>query len=152
VTLKAKKPVSPAYPKFLITLGDHLRKRRLDLSLRQKDVSQRLGVSEASIWYWEKNLTSPSLHYLPKIIEFLGYVPYVKSPQTLGQKISNARRLFGLTLKKLACRLDIDPGTLSNWEKGKGEPSKEHLEKLSDFFTSLPSLAGGPEEWQDRVE
>jgi DNA-binding XRE family transcriptional regulator len=83
VTLNAKRPVSPAYPKSLKTFGDHLRKKRLDLSLRQKDVSQILGVSEASIWYWEKNLTSPSLHHLPKVIEFLGYVPYKTSPQTL---------------------------------------------------------------------
>jgi transcriptional regulator with XRE-family HTH domain len=137
VTLKTERPVSHAYPKFLITLGDHLRKRRLDLSLRQKDVSQRLGVSEASIWYWEKNLTSPSLRYIPKIIEFLGYTLYEKTPKTLGESIINARRLSGITQKELAIRLGIDPGTLSNWEKGKDRPSEESLQTLSDLFTSL---------------
>jgi hypothetical protein len=35
VTLTAKKPLSEAYPKTLKTLGDHLRKRRLDLNLFQ---------------------------------------------------------------------------------------------------------------------
>jgi transcriptional regulator with XRE-family HTH domain len=146
VTLKAQKPLPSDYPRTLKTLGDHIRKRRLDLSLQQKDVSQILGVSEASIWYWEKSLISPSLHHIPKIIEFLGYVPYKTSPQTLGERISNARHLFGITLKELARRLGIDPGTLSNWERGKGEPAKKHLKKLSDFFTFLTSLAGGPEE------
>jgi transcriptional regulator with XRE-family HTH domain len=146
VTLKAERPISPAYPKSLKTFGDHLRKRRLDLSLQQKDVSRILGVTKNSIWNWENNLASPSLYHILKIIEFLGYVPYKTSPQTLGEKKGNARLLFGLTLKELARRLCIDSGTLSNWEKGKGEPSKKHLKKLSDFFTSLPSLAGGPEE------
>jgi transcriptional regulator with XRE-family HTH domain len=140
VTLKAERPVPAAYPKSLKTFGDHLKKRRLDLSLRQKDVSHILGVSETSIWYWEKNLTSPSLHHVPKVIEFLGYVPYEKSPETLGERIGNARRVFGITLKQLAYRLGVDPGTLSNWEKGKGSPPKEHLKKLSTLFTSLPSV------------
>jgi transcriptional regulator with XRE-family HTH domain len=146
VTLKAKRPVSSAYPKSLKTFGDHLRKRRLELSLRQKDVSQILGVSEASIWYWEKNLTSPSLHHVPKVIEFLGYIPYEKSPKTLGEWIGNARRLFGITLKQLAYRLGIDPGTLARWEKGKGRPSAELLQIISDFFPSLPSGGSKPEE------
>jgi transcriptional regulator with XRE-family HTH domain len=89
-TLKAQKPLPPAYPNSLKTLGDHLRKRRLDLSLRQKDVSEKLGVAEATVWYWEKNLTSPSLRYIPKIIKFLGYEPYDTMDKTLGQGMTFA--------------------------------------------------------------
>jgi transcriptional regulator with XRE-family HTH domain len=146
VTLKAERPLPPAYLKSLKTLGDHLRKRRLDLSLGQKDVSQILGVSEASIWYWEKNLTSPSLHRVPKVIEFLGYIPYEKSRKTLGERMGNARRLFGITLKQIAYRLGIDPGALAHWEKGKGRPSAELLQIMSDFSTSLPSGGSKPED------
>jgi transcriptional regulator with XRE-family HTH domain len=138
IALKVQRPSSKAYPQSLKTLGDHLRKRRLDLGLRQRDVSRILGVSEASVWYWEKNLTSPRLRHIPKIIEFLGYVPYNSSPKTLGQRIGNTRRLFGITQKELAHRLGIDPGTLSNWEKGKGSPAAELLQIISDFFTSPP--------------
>jgi transcriptional regulator with XRE-family HTH domain len=134
VTLKAKRPVSPAYPKFLITLGDHLRKRRLDLSLRQKDVSQRLGVSEASIWYWEKNLASPSFGKIPKIIKFLGYVPYDSTGKTFEQQITIARRVLGLSQKELANFLGVDSGTVRRWEKGRGRPKGKLLVKLSSYL------------------
>jgi hypothetical protein len=42
IRLKAQKPLPSAYPQTLKTLGDHLRKRRLDLQLFQKDVAQML--------------------------------------------------------------------------------------------------------------
>jgi DNA-binding XRE family transcriptional regulator len=75
ITLKAQKPLPSAYPQTLKTLGDHLRKRRLDLKLLQKEVAQRLGVGESSVYNWENNLTKPALRYIPKIVKFLGYVP-----------------------------------------------------------------------------
>jgi transcriptional regulator with XRE-family HTH domain len=33
------------YPDALVTLGDHIRKRRLDLGLRQRDVAAQFGVN-----------------------------------------------------------------------------------------------------------
>jgi DNA-binding XRE family transcriptional regulator len=36
-----------------ITLGDHLRHRRLELGLRQKEIAGHLGVTESCIWNWE---------------------------------------------------------------------------------------------------
>ena len=98
LAFQAKKPLSGAYPKELRTLGDHLRKRRLDLALFQKDVAKRLGANEASVWNWEKNRSSPALRFVPRIIEFLGYTPDDDTkPESLGQKIVNWRRLRGIT-------------------------------------------------------
>jgi DNA-binding XRE family transcriptional regulator len=57
--LSAKKPQIPAYPKTLTTLGDHIRKRRLDLGLWQKDVAATLEVSESAVTGWEKNWFKP---------------------------------------------------------------------------------------------
>ncbi len=76
ITLNAQKPLPSAYPQTLKTLGDHLRKRRLDLKLLQREVAQKLGVGESSIYNWENNLTKPALRYIPKIVKFLGYAPY----------------------------------------------------------------------------
>jgi len=81
VTLKGQKPVSAAYPKTLKTLGDHLRKRRLDLKLLQKELAQKLDISETSIYNWENNRASPSLYLIPKIMKFLGYIPDDISPR-----------------------------------------------------------------------
>ena len=57
-------------------MGDHLRKKRLDLGLLQRDVARRLGVDTASVTNWEKNHNVPMPQLIPRIIEFLGYVPF----------------------------------------------------------------------------
>ena len=75
VTLSANKPQNTAYPKVLKTIGDHLRKKRLDLKLYQEDVSKAIGVDTLTICNWENNLTTPRLFLLPKIYHFLGYNP-----------------------------------------------------------------------------
>ena len=74
LTLKGAK--STPYPKELRTVGDHLRKRRLDLGLSQKDVALQLEVDKGKIWRWENNKTSPAMRDLSRIIVFLGYDPY----------------------------------------------------------------------------
>ena len=51
--LSAKKPTNSAYQEKLITLGDHLRKKRLDLGLFQKDVAVAIGVGTMTICKWE---------------------------------------------------------------------------------------------------
>ncbi len=76
ITLKTQKPLPSAYPQTLKTLGDHLRKRRFDLDLLQKEVAQKIGVGESTIYNWENNLTKPALRYIPKIVKFLGYESY----------------------------------------------------------------------------
>jgi transcriptional regulator with XRE-family HTH domain len=52
----------------LKTLGDHIRKRRLDLGLLQREVAAKLSVTESTIWNWESNTTDPALRLLPAII------------------------------------------------------------------------------------
>jgi transcriptional regulator with XRE-family HTH domain len=76
-TLKIKRPINPAYPKTLVTIGDHIRKRRLDLGLKQVHVARALGVSATAVTGWEKNRREPNPSFIPKIIAFLGYTPPV---------------------------------------------------------------------------
>jgi len=68
VSLRAKKPLSAAYPKELKTVGDHLRRRRLELKPLQEDVAERLGTTPCTLRNWEKNRSSLSLAFIPKII------------------------------------------------------------------------------------
>ena len=49
VTLRGQKPLPPGYPTHPKTLGDHLRKQRLDLGISQRELGGRLGVSEQSL-------------------------------------------------------------------------------------------------------
>ena len=130
ITLKTKKPLPSAYPRTLKTLGDHLRKRRLDLNLLQKEVAQKIGVGETSVYNWENNLAKPALRFIPRIIEFLGYVPFDTSNLSAGERIVVYRRLLGISQKKLAHRLGIDPCTLSKWERDKRKPPENVLKEV----------------------
>lgn len=73
IRLIAKRPPPLGYPKDLKTLGDHLRKKRLDLELSQKEMAAQLRVSVGTLYNWEKPLTSPQQRLIPRIHDFLGY-------------------------------------------------------------------------------
>ena len=85
ITLTAQKPLK--IPKNLKTLGDHIRKHRIEIGLFQKDVACILGVDECSIYHWENNRCEPQLRYLPRIIKFLGYEPEIFTGETLGERL-----------------------------------------------------------------
>ena len=134
LTLKTLKPRNPAYPEHLVTLGDHIRKRRLDLGLHQKDVARQVNATTSTVTNWEENRTSPRLYLLPKIIEFLGYDPLQSNATTLGERIKQYRIQKGLSLRKLAKGLGIDPGTLARWEGGEVKPRGRMKERMTRFL------------------
>jgi len=70
------KPKSACYPSEPVTIGEHIRKKRMDLKLLQSDVARIIKVSEDCITYWENNRSIPQINYYPQIIEFLGYCPF----------------------------------------------------------------------------
>jgi transcriptional regulator with XRE-family HTH domain len=133
--LVARKPLDPAYPSHLKTLGDHLRKRRLDLGLFQSEVADTLGVTESTISSWETGRTSTQLRFIPRIIIFLGYDPLDDLPHdTLGERIVATRQRLGMTQKELARALGVDPTTVGRWERGTGKPSKGLEERVEGFL------------------
>ena len=144
--LRAQKPSPLPYPAQLNTLGDHLRKRRLDLGLTQRDVANKLGVTECTIWNWEANYSSPQLRFIPKVVAFLGYDPYCIRSHSLGERLREYRRRMGLSQKALAHRLGVDPSTLGKWERRHSQPSRGLLSKLKDQlagrFPSIPDIDG----------
>jgi len=137
VTLSVSKPKNPNYPTELKTIGDHLRKRRLDLGLLQKDVAKQIGVTKCTIQYWETNRVAPTLRFVPRIIEFLGYDPCgAAEPRSLAEELKARRKRLGLSRKRLAELLRIDQSNLAAWENSKHQPTKKSLERLSDFFSA----------------
>jgi transcriptional regulator with XRE-family HTH domain len=131
VALPVQKPLPEAYPKTLKTLGDHLRKRRLDLKLLQKQVGERLGASAASVYNWESGMFTPSIRFIPRIVQFLGYHPQKTTCRSFREGIILNRRRLGLSQKKLAHYLSVDPGTLSNWERDNRKPPERFNKNCS---------------------
>jgi transcriptional regulator with XRE-family HTH domain len=131
--LKAQRPLPSAYPKEIKTLGDHIRKRRLDLGLFQKDVARQIGVTEESVYNWETNRTEPEVRLIPRIIEFLGYTPY-DATWSFGQRLRAIRTALGLSQEHMAKRAGLDEGTVAKWETGKHRPTKTKLLALAAFL------------------
>ena len=117
-----------------------MRKKRLDLKIYQKDLARELDVSVSSIIDWEKGNTTPCVAFLPKIIEFLGYLAYEPTDEEdLGGRVRRARRALGLTQKKLARLLRVDPATIEAWERGRHRPSEKLKKRLEEFLAQGPS-------------
>jgi len=145
LTLTAAKPKNSAYRASLTTLGDHIRARRLDLGLMQDQVGRTVGVTACTIQYWESNRVKPAVHFVPRIIKFLGYDPTgLDEPESLGERIRLQRRRLGLTLKELARRLETDPSNLAGWETGRHKPAKRSLALIGEFLAKPP-------EWIDTL-
>jgi transcriptional regulator with XRE-family HTH domain len=57
------------------TTGEHLKKRRLELGLKQDQVADKMGVTWNSVSNWERGIYRPSKRALTGIMSFLGYDP-----------------------------------------------------------------------------
>ncbi len=115
--LQVQKPRNRAYPKKIVTLGDAIRTRRLDLGLRQKDVAKIIGCDNLTITNWEKGHSTPDVPHTGKVVKFLGYNP-LPPGSTLAEHLVNYRKAHGMTQKVFAGRLGIDPSTLASYEQG----------------------------------
>jgi transcriptional regulator with XRE-family HTH domain len=123
------------YPKQINSLGDHIRARRLDLKLLQTQVANQIGVHEQTITGWEVNATVPEVRYMPAIIQFLGYNP-LPEPNTIPERLATVRRALGLSQRKMAGKLGVDPGTLMGWEAGRHQPTRKSLDLIRRILPS----------------
>lgn len=117
-----------------VTLGDHLRRRRIELELYQKDVAAKLGVTASTIWNWE-NRGSVDLRFIPRVIEFLGYNP-IPQPDDLPGKLAWYKLVNGLTLEQLGVEMERDPEQLADWLSRRHFPCRRNREEIAVFLSS----------------
>lgn len=86
-------------------------------------MGRQVGVDPLTVKNWEKNHTQPRLHLLPRIIEFLSYIPYTPI-HSFPEQFAAYRRSLGLSRGRLAKLLGLDESTLARWEKKKGKPGR----------------------------
>lgn len=85
ITLKSAKPLKDRYNKSLYrlklkTIGNELKKKRLQLGISQMALAQELNVRVETIQNWEHSRSIPPVKYLPRLIDFLGYDPIEATP------------------------------------------------------------------------
>lgn len=119
-----------SYPKELKHLGDHIRKRRLDLQLSQHEVARQLGVATRTVKHWELGEFEPTVSNLPGVIRFLGYDPRPE-PESWPEWLRWYRQTGGLPQVDLARQLGVSQRVLCSWEVGKSRPSDKNLKELA---------------------
>ena len=136
IKIRTLRPKSTTYPVQLITLDDHIRKRRLDLGKEQKEIALTLGVTGSTITGWELNQTTPGIIHLPKIIAFLGFTlePYCKETDNIIEQIKIYRQRQGLTQEKFAELVGVDETTIAKWEREDHKPMKFLSEKVLNIL------------------
>lgn len=98
---QTEKPMPVSYLQNPISIGDNIRKKRMELKLFQKDVAKILDVAKDSITNWEKNRSSPQIQFFPGIINFLGYLPFEINLTTFSGKLKAYRQINGFSEKQL---------------------------------------------------
>jgi len=135
--IRATRPRSSQYPKQINTIGEHIRARRLDLNLLQRQVADQIGVHPLTVTNWESNESSPETQFIPAIIEFLGYDP-LPPASSLPERLASRRKVLGLSQRKMAERMCVDPGRAWMGSKGRFRFPREG----SRMFVNLSIVAG----------
>lgn len=93
-----------------------------------------------TITNWELNRCEPEVQYFPKIIDFLGYVPFLMG-ESFPERLKAYRMLKGLTQRELAQELGVDPTTVMKWETGKSKPMPEAQERVEKILDEAATVA-----------
>lgn len=129
------------YPLELKTLGDHIRRRRLDLRLLQRTVAEQLGVREETVGLWENGLARPLPRHYGPIIRFLGYDPE-PGDRSLAGRLRAIRRRLGLSQAEFAATVGLDEGSVCRWESGSRHPSRWMAGRVATILDRLESADG----------
>lgn len=131
LTLKALRPKD--YSEAPKTLGEHLKKRRRELGLLQREVAARMGINHFTYINWERDKTEPVASQLRPVIQFLGFDP-TPVPTTLAERLAAKRRATGVTFDQVAQQLGWDPGTLTRYLNGTWRMPTERADALEHFL------------------
>ena len=104
----------------------------MDLGFFQWEVAAKIGVTESSVYNWERG-KEPELVHIPKIIEFLGYVPF-ECPDDLLGRLRYFKTVNGMSFERLGAAMQRDPEQLIDWLSGRKQPCKRNLLFLKNFI------------------
>ncbi len=114
----------------------------MDLELFQSELADIIGVDEGTIHNWECSHVRPSMMFILKIIEFLGYNPleddlnssYPIYMETFGDHIRKKRIDQGITQRNLAKSMGVSIDAIRDWEKGRTKPLPGYKIKIGHFL------------------
>lgn len=133
--------MNPAYPLELKSLGDYLRRARIDQGLSQPDVAKLLKVRADTVTGWELNRHVPTAKISARIIQFIGYNPFENMESGIGTKLLHARMIIGDTQCQVANALGCDESNIRYIELGIRNPGRLIRNKLMSYIEKAWILA-----------
>lgn len=126
-----------------MNFSDKLLELRKSQKLSQKELAKRIGVSQASINYWEKGQRVPSIHAAYKIAEYFKIdtsellepdIYNRESTALLGGNVKRLREKKGYSTKKLAELTGIAQSTIEKYESNILTPKHNNIIKLASVL------------------
>jgi DNA-binding XRE family transcriptional regulator len=133
-------PLHKDMPIVLKTLGAHIRKKRIESGLLQKDVADILHISIDTITGWENNRSQPQLKHYPAVIAFLGYNPLETPMLSFAQSIRQYRLRHGLSIARMGRLVGVNGSTILSWEKAEHVPLSHLYEKVLVILNTTPLI------------
>lgn len=125
----------------IMTAGQRMKEKRKELGLSAEFIADKLGVSPATIYRYEKGdiekIPGNILEQISKILKttpayLMGWEPDDAS------RIRMAREVSGFTQKKLAQQIGVSVATLDAWERGYARPRKADFDALAAALDMSP--------------
>jgi len=118
------------------SLGEHIRRRRRELGISQRQATKDLGVNDWTVLNWEKGRTAPPIGAIPAILLWLGHDPFPR-PRTLQERMLAARRAAGWTIGEAARQLGVNAATWGDWERTGRVPWRHYQRRLEEFLDDV---------------
>ena len=134
--VRLRKLVQKGFKIRPVTLGQHLRSRRLVLKLTQVQAAERLNTLREHYERWERDEVAPTASFWPRLIGFLGSYPV--AVQTPADQVLMARRIMGLSQFAFGRRIQVIAKNVREWEHGVAKPSPAMLAKVQQLVTDTP--------------
>jgi transcriptional regulator with XRE-family HTH domain len=110
-----------------VSLGEHLKKRRIELRLMQAEVAKQMGEKSSTYANWENGFYAPSRKKLSKIIKFLGFDPFKSAGdepplRLFGDHLKERRFDLGFSQDTAARHFGVHVTTYRDWEHSRRRP------------------------------
>jgi transcriptional regulator with XRE-family HTH domain len=116
----------------------HLKKRRKQLGLFQREAAAQMGIAKETYANWEKDKTTPVAAQFRPVLTFLGYDPTPEAT-TLAERLEATRRDLGVTFDQIAGYLTWAPATLTRYLNGTWRIPADRISALELLLSAKSS-------------
>jgi transcriptional regulator with XRE-family HTH domain len=122
LSFSIKKPPHHSYPLNPTSIGQFLRRRRLDKEMLLREVAELIGVHTSVVAEWESGRKNPKAHYYPKLINFLQFIPFASRSKAHNHLFNFYRLVLGYSRREVASLVGVSYYMIYRFETGRGEP------------------------------